>query len=902
MRRRLFEAAAAAKIATSAAQRRNVVGAGALGHAPPAVDDHWVAGAAPDPGAQARALARASGGQLARVGGALLQLQRDYGNRHVQQVVQHLHQAPGPAPITRPSLVPGPVEDRYEYAAERVARQVAGGAPPRRATGDTATGRVPPIPAMHGEHGLAGAGVDDRVRQAIQGARGVGQPLPEQMRAPMERVLGADFQGVRLHTDPQADQLNRMLGARAFTTRQEIFFRRGEYRPGAVAGKRLLAHELTHVAQQTPPAPGAAAPAYRAQGPAVSPPTGAGVIQREKFDDDLDTEKPNDLTTLMSRVQAMTAVDVVKTWRRKLSRIPVFSRTISEQKLLNTLLDREDALTQASAPQPTPLSSRTPVATPSSLAAPSVTTPLQSPQQPASPPPITTTTTTTTSTTTTTPSSYPASRSGSGFSTGRLASPTSRSPEAGRTAGKTPTLSSSVLAPVPVSHAGPGLATPPEQGREQAAAPGPGVSPAPARGQETTPTAKQRPATSAREAARRQREEDEAREQGKREKLMGIQAKGEDLKERTTYLLRDDPIGTAEGWLADYTMLEFEQLAGEWAQTLTAESDLANDRKIKRLAGDLTLAISAVGKKKAQQEATQQKLGAAAAGATRVVKNLKDRKEEVENLEEIFDKYFELNIETVPSYTELLLKSLFHTAMNRVRERRDPLTTALLGYWETIRERAKQQQGRGPYVTLGRQEGREYLEGRAETAKVILWLGLPRMDEQGTANYIANDADEYQLKRERLVNEFAKGFIHETAHMWQLRRYENVSHPWTRKHNLGRESRPPKLPEDEEPMFSAPADVQSAFQELARGGEDGVAKDDPEVKRAYEAMKHSEYYRPGTNEAITSTRDRRARELVSHLIEIVYVWNDPAKFQKIFPKCSALLDRVIIKGADVGLQ
>jgi Domain of unknown function (DUF4157) len=94
-----------------------------------------------------------------------------------------------------------------------------------------------------------------RVRQAIQGARGGGQPLPGHIRAPMERVLGADFQGVRLHTDPQADRLNRMLGARAFTTGQEIFLRRGEYRPGSTAGQRLLAHELTHVAQTKQPSP-----------------------------------------------------------------------------------------------------------------------------------------------------------------------------------------------------------------------------------------------------------------------------------------------------------------------------------------------------------------------------------------------------------------------------------------------------------------------------------------------------------------------------------------------------------------------------------------------------------------------------------------------------------------------
>jgi hypothetical protein len=66
----------------------------------------------------------------------------------------------------------------------------------------------------------------------------------------MESAFGADFGGVRVHTDAQADGLNRLLNARAFTTGHDIFFRRGEYSPGSSTGRELLAHELTHVVQQ----------------------------------------------------------------------------------------------------------------------------------------------------------------------------------------------------------------------------------------------------------------------------------------------------------------------------------------------------------------------------------------------------------------------------------------------------------------------------------------------------------------------------------------------------------------------------------------------------------------------------------------------------------------------------
>ena len=53
--------------------------------------------------------------------------------------------------------------------------------------------------------------------------------------------------------DTQSDQLNRSIQARAFTTGQDVFFRQGEYDPGSKDGQELIAHELTHVVQQTSP-------------------------------------------------------------------------------------------------------------------------------------------------------------------------------------------------------------------------------------------------------------------------------------------------------------------------------------------------------------------------------------------------------------------------------------------------------------------------------------------------------------------------------------------------------------------------------------------------------------------------------------------------------------------------
>ncbi|KAA3660641.1 MAG: DUF4157 domain-containing protein [Chloroflexi bacterium] len=88
------------------------------------------------------------------------------------------------------------------------------------------------------------------IDQSIQRARGSGQPLDVGVRSPMENAFGANFSGVKIHTDSQSDTLNRSLQARAFTTGQDIFFRQGEYKPASSSGQELIAHELTHVMQQ----------------------------------------------------------------------------------------------------------------------------------------------------------------------------------------------------------------------------------------------------------------------------------------------------------------------------------------------------------------------------------------------------------------------------------------------------------------------------------------------------------------------------------------------------------------------------------------------------------------------------------------------------------------------------
>jgi hypothetical protein len=92
---------------------------------------------------------------------------------------------------------------------------------------------------------------DGDLSARIQRLSGGGAPLPALVRAEMEQRFGADFGGVRIHTDAESARMNHDLRAHAFTHGQDIAFAPGKYDPGSSGGKWLLAHELTHTIQQT---------------------------------------------------------------------------------------------------------------------------------------------------------------------------------------------------------------------------------------------------------------------------------------------------------------------------------------------------------------------------------------------------------------------------------------------------------------------------------------------------------------------------------------------------------------------------------------------------------------------------------------------------------------------------
>ena len=97
------------------------------------------------------------------------------------------------------------------------------------------------------EHSYA---IPDDFAERMQNAKPNGLPLPLDVKAEMNKQFGADFSKVRVHYDSEAMALANEVNAQAFTHENHIFFNNGKYEPASTEGKKLLAHELTHVLQQ----------------------------------------------------------------------------------------------------------------------------------------------------------------------------------------------------------------------------------------------------------------------------------------------------------------------------------------------------------------------------------------------------------------------------------------------------------------------------------------------------------------------------------------------------------------------------------------------------------------------------------------------------------------------------
>ncbi len=117
----------------------------------------------------------------------------------------------------------------------------------QRKIGNQQAGKV----VQDGKSGQPGRQLSEPARKELKARKGAGQALEPDVQQKMEAALGHQLDQVRVHTDGPADALNQQIGAAAFATGRDIFFRQGRYNPETPTGQHLLVHELTHVVQQS---------------------------------------------------------------------------------------------------------------------------------------------------------------------------------------------------------------------------------------------------------------------------------------------------------------------------------------------------------------------------------------------------------------------------------------------------------------------------------------------------------------------------------------------------------------------------------------------------------------------------------------------------------------------------
>ena len=163
-------------------------------------------------------------------------------------------------PVIQPKLKIGQPGDRYEQEADAVANRVM-----QMPDGDAIhmqpleeeeeTMQMQPIEEEEEELMMSRkAGYQSEVlsdiEPGINALKGRGHPLSSSDRSYYEPKFGYDFSNVNIHTNDAASETAEQLGARAYTLGNNIVFGKGQYNSSSHEGKKLMAHELTHVVQQ----------------------------------------------------------------------------------------------------------------------------------------------------------------------------------------------------------------------------------------------------------------------------------------------------------------------------------------------------------------------------------------------------------------------------------------------------------------------------------------------------------------------------------------------------------------------------------------------------------------------------------------------------------------------------
>ncbi len=145
--------------------------------------------------------------------------------------------------ILQAKLEVGAPDDAYEQEADRVADEIL--ATP---SGKAISSKTPPlIQRLTSQTNGYKTAAPPSVESVLSGS---GKPLDTQLQQDMGQRFSQDFSEVRIHTGMDAEQSAQEISAHAYTVGRNIVFGAGQFAPSSQQGKRLLAHELTHVVQQ----------------------------------------------------------------------------------------------------------------------------------------------------------------------------------------------------------------------------------------------------------------------------------------------------------------------------------------------------------------------------------------------------------------------------------------------------------------------------------------------------------------------------------------------------------------------------------------------------------------------------------------------------------------------------
>ena len=157
-------------------------------------------------------------------------------------------------PTIQTKLSIGQPNDPFEKEADAIADQVVQpvkSGKQKIASKNTQSQNMQTKPQIMKPGKKGGNQVNPSLANQLANSKGKGSPLSSDSNQAMSNKIGHDFNQVKVHIGEQAQQMNQSLNAKAFTHGADIYFNKGQYNPNSFAGKHLLAHELTHVVQQS---------------------------------------------------------------------------------------------------------------------------------------------------------------------------------------------------------------------------------------------------------------------------------------------------------------------------------------------------------------------------------------------------------------------------------------------------------------------------------------------------------------------------------------------------------------------------------------------------------------------------------------------------------------------------